>query len=139
VLLKNLNKIILELKSFQLAQALEQLWQLLSLSKLKYFMENVAELHTFGCPRVGDQNFVQYLKSKISTIKRVVHNRDIVPHVPLLTQNFVHPSNEIFFDENMENYKICNDSGEDPSCSNSFYPNFQYRRPHQLLAKTNNI
>jgi hypothetical protein len=54
----------------------------------------------------------------------VVHNRDIVPHVPLLTQNFVHPSNEIFFDENMENYKICNDSGEDPSCSNSFYPNF---------------
>lgn len=24
----------------------------------------------------------------------------------------------------MKTYKVCNDSGEDPSCSNQFYPNY---------------
>lgn len=42
----------------------------------------VSELHTFGCPRVGNQGFSMYLQTRISSIIRVVHNRDVVPHVP---------------------------------------------------------
>jgi len=30
----------------------------------------------------------------------------------------------LWFDEQMSDYKICNESGEDPVCSNSLYPNF---------------
>jgi len=48
-------------------------------------------LQTFGGPRVGDQNFVRYLTQKVTKIRRVVHNKDIVPHVPLISQNFIHP------------------------------------------------
>jgi hypothetical protein len=65
-----------------------------------------------------------FLKTRVSNIFRVVHNRDIVPHVPLISQNYYHPSFEILFDEDMNKYKICNDSGEDSSCSDSYYPNF---------------
>lgn len=49
------------------------------------------EIHTFGCPRVGNEDFSMYLKSRVPSIVRVIHNRDIVPHVPLQTQNFHHP------------------------------------------------
>jgi predicted lipase len=62
---------------------------------------NAEELHTFGCPRVGDQNFAQYLSQKVGKIRRIVHNKDIVPHVPLISQNFMHPAYEIWFDGNM--------------------------------------
>jgi hypothetical protein len=81
-------------------------------------------LHVFGCPRTGDVNFAQYLTQKVKSIRRVIHNRDIVPHVPLVNQNYHHPAYEIWFDEDMNTYKICNDSGEDPNCSSSLYPNY---------------
>ena len=31
---------------------------------------------------------------------------------------------EVLYDEEMKNYKICNEEGEDESCSNSYYPNY---------------
>ena len=55
---------------------------------------------------------------------RVVHNRDIVPHVPLLSQNYYHIPTEILFDEPMIGYKICKEVGEDPECSDSYYPGY---------------
>ena len=61
---------------------------------------------------------------KIPSIRRVIHYRDIVPHLPMPYQNYQHPPYEIWFDENMQNYKICNDSGEDPNCSNIWLPLF---------------
>lgn len=92
--------------------------------ELQATYQAVDELHVFGCPRVGNQNLVMYLKRGIPKIIRVIHNRDIVPHVPLVSQNYAHPPYEIFFDEAMDQYKICNENGEDPTCSNQFYPNF---------------
>ncbi len=62
------------------------------------------------------------MKLKLDGIYRVVHNRDIVPHVPFEFIKYAHPPNEIFFDENMKNYTICSESGEDPKCSNQFFP-----------------
>lgn len=71
---------------------------MISALELELNYGNVREVHVFGCPRVGDGNFVQFLKNKVNSIRRVVHNKDIVPHVPLLTQNFVHPPLELWFD-----------------------------------------
>ena len=54
------------------------------------------------------------------TLYRVVHNRDDVPHLPLMkVMDFYHVCREIFEDENHE-IKICNDSCEDSTCSDQF-------------------
>lgn len=47
-----------------------------------------------------------------------------MPHVPLLTQNYKHSAYEIWFDADMANYKVCDESGEDKNCSDSLYPNY---------------
>lgn len=84
----------------------------------------VKELHVFGCPRVGNDAYSKFLQDKIERIYRVIHNHDIVPHVPLQSQNYHHPATEVLFDEQMAKYRVCDDSGEDPSCSNAFSPNY---------------
>lgn len=76
---------------------------------LKYQL--VSELHTFGCPRLGNQDLAMFIKNRIPKVIRVIHNRDIVPHVPLQSQNFSHPPYEVLFDEEMSSYKICSESG----------------------------
>jgi hypothetical protein len=86
-------------------------------------LEHVSELHTWGCPRVGNDAFAQFVKMRILTL-RVVHNRDIVPHVPLVNQNYHHFSTEVLFDEPMRQYRLCDEGGEDPTCSNAYYPNY---------------
>lgn len=91
---------------------------------MKYGTKYDVEVHNFGQPRVGDSNLAQFMKNKLNGIFRVVHNRDLVPHVPFEFMKYAHPPNEIFFSEDMKTYKICNDSGEDPSCSSQFYPNY---------------
>ena len=50
----------------------------------------VAELHTYGSPRVGNLELSNFIKKNIPRSLRVVHNRDIVPHLPLQSQNFHH-------------------------------------------------
>jgi predicted lipase len=50
----------------------------------------VAELHTYGSPRVGNADLAMYIKTKIPNSLRVVHYKDIVPHVPLQSQNYHH-------------------------------------------------
>lgn len=74
-------------------------------------MGNVKELHLFGCPRVGNKQLASYIKTNIPTVWRVVHNRDIVPHVPTVNGNYFHPPFEVLFDEDMKNYRICDSTG----------------------------
>lgn len=40
------------------------------------------EVHNFGSPRIGNEKLAKHLMEKISVIFRVVHNKDIVPHLP---------------------------------------------------------
>jgi len=49
--------------------------------------------------------------AKVDAIYRVVHNRDLVPHVPFTPLNYAHSAFEIFFDPEMKNYTVCNSSG----------------------------
>jgi hypothetical protein len=80
------------------------------------------EVHNFGQPRVSNLALSKYMVSKISAVFRVVHYKDLVPHLPPEALDYYHPAYEVFFDENMTNYKVCASSGEDRSCSNQFSP-----------------
>ncbi len=66
------------------------------------------------------------MAKKLDGIYRVVHNKDLVPHVPFDLPGFDyhHPGYEVFFNSDLSVYKVCNISGEDKSCSNKFFPDF---------------
>lgn len=57
-------------------------------------------------------------------IFRVVHNQDMFVHLPFEWMKYVHVPTEVFFSEDMQTYKVCNESGEDPTCSNKYFPNY---------------
>lgn len=82
------------------------------------------EVHNFGQPRVGNLKYSQFATKKVQTIFRVVHNRDLVPHLPP-NVDYHHPAFEVLLSPDCDTYKVCDNSGEDPSCSNSFFPNYK--------------
>lgn len=78
---------------------------------------SVAELVTFGAPRVGNAAFaVFYEDSAVFPHFRVTHGRDPVVHVPSSTAGFVHVGREVFFNKASSSYRMCA-RGEDPECS----------------------
>ena len=79
--------------------------------------------YNYGCLRIGNVQFVEFLKTKIPTVFRVVHNRDVVPHVPPVEFQYIHPPYEVLYDEDMKTFTVCNESGEDKNCSDKFVPN----------------
>lgn len=94
--------------------------------ELQLKFNKVAELYNYGSPRVGNEHTAAFINLKLPTRFRVVHNRDIVPHVPFEAMGFTHVSYEVLYDEEMKSYKVCNESGEDPSCSNRFDPDYSF-------------
>jgi hypothetical protein len=91
--------------------------------KLKYSNKNV-EVHNFGCPRIGNPSLAQFITLKVDTVYRIIHNRDIVPHLPPEPLGYHHSAYEVFFDKGMLSYKICSEKGEDSTCSNKFSPEY---------------
>eukprot|EP00735_Rhodelphis_limneticus_P000913 TRINITY_DN1144_c0_g1::TRINITY_DN1144_c0_g1_i1::g.17216::m.17216 TRINITY_DN1144_c0_g1::TRINITY_DN1144_c0_g1_i1::g.17216 ORF type:complete len:287 (+),score=77.73,sp/P19515/LIP_RHIMI/32.71/2e-30,Lipase_3/PF01764.20/1.5e-32,DUF2974/PF11187.3/5.9e-06,Abhydrolase_6/PF12697.2/2.1e-05,PGAP1/PF07819.8/3.6e-05,Abhydrolase_5/PF12695.2/3.5e-05,Thioesterase/PF00975.15/0.00011,Abhydrolase_3/PF07859.8/0.0046,AXE1/PF05448.7/0.015,Abhydrolase_1/PF00561.15/0.015,Abhydrolase_8/PF06259.7/36,Abhydrolase_8/PF06259. len=79
-----------------------------------YFVE---ALYTFGCPRVGNYEFTQYMSSWTQAW-RIVNKGDIVVSLPPAGMNFHHFPTEIWYDTD-DSYYVCDNSGEDPSCYNS--------------------
>ena len=86
------------------------------------FPNKLSFTYNFGCLRIGNGGFVRFLKEKVQTIFRVVHNKDPVPHLPPYDFGYLHPANEIFYNEDFTSYTVCNDSGEDKTCSNKYMP-----------------
>lgn len=86
-------------------------------------------VYTFGLPRVADHEFSVEFATRVLGSYRVVHNRDIVPHLPVccgVTSCWTssscpyHVANEIFYKEDMSDgadYTVCDGTGEDMSCS----------------------
>jgi len=74
---------------------------------------------TFGSPRVGDATFATGFSNEVGWTNhyRVVNNRDIVPHLPLEILGYHHICTEVWLHSGKTT--ICNQSGEDPSCSDS--------------------
>jgi predicted lipase len=72
-----------------------------------------------GQPRVGNQVFAQYYNETITDSFRMVNQRDWVPHLPPRFIDFYHVPTEVWFQSDDYHYVICDESGEDPSCSDS--------------------
>lgn len=67
---------------------------------------------TFGEPRVGDGDFAAACDKELKAAYRVVHDRDIVPHVPLKNEEgYRQHKTEIYYkNEDMgpgAPYKVC--------------------------------
>lgn len=76
-------------------------------------------VYTFGEPRVGNDEFSDFIRSKVKNLFRVVHNSDIVPRLPpqegLGLFDFHHEPREVWYPDG-QSYHICDVEGEDPSC-----------------------
>jgi len=77
--------------------------------------------YTFGEPRVGDPEWATDFDIYVPHAYRVVHWEDVVPHLPhfsTLWYEYLHPSQEIFYNESFTNYTECG-VNEDENCCNS--------------------
>ena len=76
-------------------------------------------LITFGSPRVGNQDFVrEFNKGVLATKERVTHDGDVFIHTPLISMGFAHIPQEVYYNKDNTEFKICNDSiAEDVNCS----------------------
>jgi len=74
---------------------------------------------TFGSPRVGNEAFRELFTSfHLRKSFRVTHYHDVVPHMPFeKSMAFAHVPTEVYYDELNHFVKVCDSSGEDPSCS----------------------
>jgi len=81
------------------------------------------EIQTFGEPRLGNQEYADYWKSRVNgTINRFTHKRDPVPQLPPDWLGFHHHPTEIWLqDSSGSDYDVCDWSGEDPDCHNSVW------------------
>ncbi|XP_078440513.1 lipase-like isoform X2 [Wolffia australiana] len=88
------------------------------------------QLMTFGQPRIGNAAFVSYFKMHVPKSIRVVNDHDMVPHLPpyygiFPQKTYHHFPREVwlykvgFGSLVYQVEKICDGSGEDPSCSRS--------------------
>jgi len=76
----------------------------------------VSKLITFESPRVGNKEFSSFINQVFPLTVRITHHRDIVVHLPPESFAFRHVPNEVFFKKDSD-YKVCDGSGEDKSCS----------------------
>ncbi|CAI2376663.1 unnamed protein product [Moneuplotes crassus] len=94
--------------------------------------------YTFGQPRVGNHQFMDSFIDKVEGFYRVVHNKDLVAHIPPCVIDLswncrkdgwlsfypYHSSQEIWYNDEWADFKRCDEKeGEDSECSNSQFNN----------------
>ncbi|KAK6913805.1 Fungal lipase-like domain [Dillenia turbinata] len=88
------------------------------------------QVTTFGQPRIGNAVFVSYYSKLVPNTVRVTNNHDIVPHLPpyyshFPTKTYHHFPREVWlYNIGLGSLvyqveKVCDGSGEDPTCSRS--------------------
>lgn len=94
------------------------------------------KLYNFGQPRVGDKKYAEFSNSIIKEYYRTVHNRDIVPHVPLTKgMNYYHSCTELFEDSTGK-LNVCSSSDcEDPKCSNQYHLSETNSADHEIYLQ----
>ncbi|CAN4099629.1 unnamed protein product [Withania somnifera] len=96
---------------------------------VNYGSQNVSVM-TFGQPRIGNAAFASYYSKWVPNAIRVTHEHDIVPHLPpyyhyFSQKTYHHFPTEVWLHNlgfGLLAYtveKVCDNSGEDPSCSRS--------------------
>eukprot|EP00039_Didymoeca_costata_P020393 m.341104 g.341104 ORF g.341104 m.341104 type:complete len:303 (+) comp19808_c0_seq1:129-1037(+) len=79
---------------------------------------------TFGEPRTGDPTLVECYGTVLQNrTVRMTHHHDPIPMLPFQDMGFHHFPREIYLpnteDKTFDQSRICNDSGEDPTCLDS--------------------
>ncbi|GAA0146626.1 hydrolase [Lithospermum erythrorhizon] len=88
------------------------------------------QVMTFGQPRIGNAAFASYYSQFVPNTIRVTHDHDIVPHLPpyyyfFAKKTYHHFPREVWLYNIMygnlvfKTEKVCDGSGEDPTCSRS--------------------
>ena len=95
-------------------------------------------IYTYGQPRVGDSKFNEAWMPKVTEFYRLVHNRDLVSHIPPCLRGLsarcskdgifpfypYHAAQEIFYDKEFQAHVYWSDTdGEDMQCSNKIFKN----------------
>jgi len=78
-------------------------------------------VHTFGSPRVGNEDFGKMLLGLLDESVRVTHNHDVVPSLPPAFAGFHHAPRELYTvtRDDLPGLVVarwCDGSGEDPTC-----------------------
>ena len=77
-------------------------------------------VYNFGQPRIGDVEYSIFVNTKI-VLWRIVHNRDIVPHIPTIKGfEYYHACGEVFEDYNNDIHFCSDIDCEDMSCSRQY-------------------
>ena len=72
----------------------------LSVADLLWMGIQVEGLYTFGCPRVGDQEFCNFINAKMGhRARRFVNNNDVVPRIPQRIFGYDHYDHVMHFGE----------------------------------------
>jgi len=74
-----------------------------------------ASIYNFGSPRFGNKELSAYLSKLIPVVVRVTHYKDLVPHIPTVSQGYVHLAGEWYEDERRVLHNCT--GAEDPRCS----------------------
>lgn len=84
-------------------------------------LSNMA-LTTFGEPRTGNPAFAKAVMAAFPAKMRVVNYKDCVPHLPPIEKfDYMHDAFEVYESPSGGgNFTVCNDSGEDPNCSDQW-------------------
>ncbi|KAI8381060.1 lipase [Radiomyces spectabilis] len=86
------------------------------------FTPDNLRIFTYGAPRVGNPDFAYYVTGTDIPFQRVVHDRDIVPHLPPQAFGFLHPGIENWIVDGENKVQICEHELETSLCSNSIVP-----------------
>lgn len=114
----NTNKLLITGHSLGAAMGTLMTYDILTL----FTQYKIQYLITFGSPRVGNEIFVESFNTYPIDSNRITHYYDVVPHIPQEFLGYLHISREIWYNEENNEYKICNDNEEDDTCSNSCAP-----------------
>ncbi|KAJ9461310.1 Lipase [Diplonema papillatum] len=78
---------------------------------------------TYGQPRVGNKAYAEFFDKMTNTsnpVFRMVNQKDVVPHLPIVDQFYHHNAREVWRMEN-NTYVMCDNTGEDKECSRSLF------------------
>lgn len=78
------------------------------------------DIITYGQPRIGTASLMTWATKHLRGVRshwRLVHNRDPVPHAPPAWLNYRHMGTEVYYNNAMTSFQVCDGSGEDHNCS----------------------
>jgi len=76
--------------------------------------------YNYGEPRLGNKAYYQASLQYLPDLQRMVDYEDCVPKLPMEVLGYQHEAYEIYeHPTGADTYKVCDSSGEDPTCSDS--------------------